>query len=340
METHILLNALAMGSMTSPEIGLLINSVTDDEYEKLSEVMCGVKIPNELVKDTLTRVLAHQTSMSQACGRQISIKAAAMDYMELTQVSVKPGTMSMSELSRMALHDDLTGVANFRYFDRKMTDEVNRSKRYKHVMSLIMVDIDKFKMINDKHGHAFGNHMLQLLVTSINECIRDTDFVARYGGEEFAIILPETNKKEAFDIAERIRNAVKSKQYEGISMTASFGVATFGRDTFDKEHLVSQADQALYTSKKAGRDRTTGFDGGNYPGAYKEFSANFTGRCQLVGSFNKWTPEEMPQGKLRIWLASGTYQYKFILGDRHVEDPLVSERVEDGYGGKNSVLVI
>lgn len=358
METNILLNALALGPMTSGEIGLLVNSTSEVEYEKLSEVLCGVRIPNDLTKKTLNRVLAHQKEMSEKCGRGITIKSAAMDYLESRNM-LSPGTMSVAQLSRMAFYDELTKAANYRYFTMKLSDEACRSKRYKRPMSLIMTDIDRFKAVNDLHGHEIGNEILKSFVNVIKTCVRDTDFVARYGGEEFAVLLPETSKKEAIEIAERIRVSLENRDVDlGIKITASFGVSTFGRDTFEKDHLVLQADESLYKSKRKGRNRTTAFDGSDkFPGNNIDFYFNAPDgwgvRAAVVGSFNNWESEPMEKVKnkqayhLRMRLAPGTYEYKFYYSGAdgsndgyYIEDKEKKETTYDGYGGHNSILVV
>jgi diguanylate cyclase (GGDEF)-like protein len=156
--------------------------------------------------------------------------------------------------------DDLTGLYNFRYFTRKLIDEVMRAERYKLPLSVIMVDIDWFKKCNDTYGHLFGNRVLQGLAANIKESVREVDVVCRYGGEEFAVILPQTRKNDAQMIGERIRRKVESNEFltggEGlpVKVTVSLGVASFPENGRTSKDLIAKVDQALYLAKGKGKN--------------------------------------------------------------------------------------
>ncbi|KPL04990.1 MAG: hypothetical protein AMJ73_03045 [candidate division Zixibacteria bacterium SM1_73] len=156
--------------------------------------------------------------------------------------------------------DELTGVHNYRYFTRKLSQEIKRAERYKQSLSLLMIDIDWFKRCNDTYGHLFGNKVLKKLAQRIKDSVRDVDVVNRYGGEEFAVILPQTSKKDARMIGERIRRKVEMADFvteeDGllIKVTVSLGVATFPDDATSAEPLVEKVDQALYLAKGKGKN--------------------------------------------------------------------------------------
>jgi diguanylate cyclase (GGDEF)-like protein len=156
--------------------------------------------------------------------------------------------------------DDLTGLYNFRYFTRKLIDEVMRAERYKLPLSVIMVDIDWFKRCNDTYGHLFGNRVLQGLAVNIKESVREVDVVCRYGGEEFAVILPQTMKNDAQMIGERIRRKVESNEFltdgEGspVKVTVSLGIASFPENGRTSKDLIAKVDQALYLAKGKGKN--------------------------------------------------------------------------------------
>lgn len=164
---------------------------------------------------------------------------------------------SNRELERLALTDGLTGLWNRRYFDRVLAHEWVRSKRYRVPMSLVLLDVDHFKRLNDRFGHDVGDRVLATLGRLLSEQIRSADVIARYGGEEFAMILPETGEQAAHMLAERCRQAVAKYPWAHRPVTVSVGVASLepGTATTASE-LVRRADQALYTAKAHGRNTT------------------------------------------------------------------------------------
>ena len=145
-------------------------------------------------------------------------------------------------------------------YQERITDEAERSKRYKRNLSLLMVDIDDFKKVNDTLGHDCGDIVLQNVASQLTQSIRQVDFVARIGGEEFVIVLPETDLCGAIDLANRLRTAVKARVIETpqakLSVTVSIGVGSgVLSDSADHRQMIFDADQALYVAKRSGKDR-------------------------------------------------------------------------------------
>lgn len=163
-------------------------------------------------------------------------------------------------LAKLAALDDLTGAYNRRTMVDALEAEISRSLRYRHGLAVVMMDIDHFKSINDKHGHAIGDHLLRGFVKRINLALRATDIFCRYGGEEFCLIMPETDEKRACRAAERMRQLVRQHPFRvgkmEIHMTVSMGMVCMPERFKGKPgELVEQADKALYEAKRSGRDR-------------------------------------------------------------------------------------
>ena len=168
-------------------------------------------------------------------------------------------TTLYQKMAELVVTDDLTKLFNTRYLNRTIETEIQRSDRYKTSVSLIFIDIDYFKNINDQHGHLIGSKILVELGQLIIKCLRSIDIVARYGGDEFVVVLPQTPPKAAVQIAERIRKSVEhntflKKEGYALKMTASFGVASYPESAKTKEDLIRLADEAMYRVKNTTRN--------------------------------------------------------------------------------------
>jgi two-component system cell cycle response regulator len=165
-------------------------------------------------------------------------------------------TMLVEEIRKLAATDGLTGIANRRTFEQALAREISRAERTGKPVTLVMLDIDHFKQLNDEHGHQAGDAVLRALATGLSENLRPFDTAARFGGEEFAVLLPTCSVQESPVAAERIRRrAVASTPIPGV--TTSAGAATYPDGARDAAELVHKADAALYESKRAGRNRLT-----------------------------------------------------------------------------------
>lgn len=163
-------------------------------------------------------------------------------------------------MSDLAITDDLTQLYNFRFLDQTLDIEIKRGQRYGSSISLIFLDMDHFKMVNDHHGHLMGSQVLVEVAQLLRKSLREVDIIARYGGDEFVVVLPETNVETCSRIAHRVRNAIRSHEFlkkAGLSihLSASFGIAGFPEHAKNKTDLIRLADQAMYKAKVMGRDR-------------------------------------------------------------------------------------
>jgi diguanylate cyclase (GGDEF)-like protein len=159
------------------------------------------------------------------------------------------------ELERLSATDPLTGLFNRRRMMEALDHEVRRSRRLKHTFAVLMADVDHFKKYNDANGHPAGDAVLKKVGAILREATRDVDVVARYGGEEFFVLMPETEGSGAADVADRVRERLKTEKIPGESVTLSFGVAEFPAHGDMGETLIAIADAALYQAKREGRDR-------------------------------------------------------------------------------------
>ena len=164
------------------------------------------------------------------------------------------------ELEELAVHDELTGLYNYRYLQGRLTEEFKRAERYHDPLSCTMLDIDHFKDINDKHGHVFGDTVLRQVAEILKGAVREVDVVARYGGEEFLLLLPSTHFNGSLTVAERIWQSIAAREFgsgtTSARLTVSMGISFFpSRDVKTRDELLKFADQALYQAKREGRSR-------------------------------------------------------------------------------------
>jgi two-component system, cell cycle response regulator len=196
---------------------------------------------------------------------EILARAAAMLRIKLLQDQLRA---AKSDLEKLSITDGLTGLYNRRHFEDRIQEEFRRAQRYSDPVSLMMLDLDHFKQVNDVHGHPFGDRVLRDTAELIRSSIRDPDICARYGGEEFAVILPKTHLQGALTVGERIWKQIGDKVFvadaipgsphtrvEEVRVTVSLGIAFYPSKGIDSpDLLVTYADEALYRAKREGRN--------------------------------------------------------------------------------------
>lgn len=184
-----------------------------------------------------------------------------LDLISILSANVA-AVMDQEKLFKESVTDHLTGLFTRRYFEPKLDSELLRSVRYDRPVSILAIDADRFKNVNDTYGHQAGDAVLQRLATVMNSCLRHKlDVSARFGGEEFFVFLPETDSQGAFVVAERIRNTMEATHIHfeeySIQITLSIGIACAPNQAKTSEELIKLADEALYMSKQSGRNQTT-----------------------------------------------------------------------------------
>jgi diguanylate cyclase (GGDEF)-like protein len=224
-----------------------------------------LEVDDAVAERLLEHVLEHRAVLASTLGRDPGLRVAAMDYLSnVEKMYDNPKIVEMQEFEdteRSARTDPLTGLANRRVFDDAVDREIRRSRRYRWPLTVLMLDLDHFKRINDSYGHLLGDLVLERVGGILRHAVREADVVCRYGGEEFAVVLPETSRVGGFAVAERIRRRVEHEFHERglagheLSLTVSCGLATYPEDGLHAIEILARADEALYGAKREGRNR-------------------------------------------------------------------------------------
>lgn len=200
-----------------------------------------------------TELIARLNVARRILTMQMQLHSHAIQLAELHAVLERQNQL----LAERAATDGLTGLGNRRHFDETLRDALAAAEHHGNPLSLILVDVDHFKLFNDTFGHQAGDETLRIVAETLRSSARAHDKVARFGGEEFAVLLPETGEHDAFLIAERLRAAIDARQWVRRPVSASLGIATTGFPIPDAAWLIEAADKALYRSKSMGRNRAT-----------------------------------------------------------------------------------
>lgn len=234
----------------------------------------GLQLLREAVSKGCRTPVVFLTSETSAKIDFEAMNAGALDYLvkgEITprilerslRYAVKLAE-SFEALRLLATRDELTGLLNRREFDRILEEEQDRALRFGHALSLLMVDVDHFKTVNDRHGHPAGDFVLREIARRMSVRVRNVDRVARFGGEEFAIVLVQTDRHGAMETAQRLCSAIQREpiltpQNIAVNVSISVGLAVLPEDGNSAATLVAAADKALYAAKAAGRNRVIAF---------------------------------------------------------------------------------
>ena len=172
--------------------------------------------------------------------------------------------MRLSRAEIDAITDALTGLYNHRFLHERLSEELHRARDLQQPLSVLFCDLDHFKGYNDTNGHSAGDAVLREVAHVIEQSVRNIDVAGRYGGEEFVVILVETDRDEAFAVAERIRTRLKAAGFSanGVPLTVSIGISGYPEDADRREDLLNKADWAMYLAKRRGRDQVAMFGEG------------------------------------------------------------------------------
>jgi diguanylate cyclase (GGDEF)-like protein len=270
-------NAIQLGSvleviLLSFALGERLNQEKKERFEAQITSLNHERIANAAQAEALEQERFARASQEKALvyereAREAQAKVLAIqsDANETLEHKVRARTNELEsvneQLAELSTTDALTGVRNRRYFDQMLEREFNRARRAREHLSILMLDIDYFKRVNDEYGHQVGDDALRSVANILREVIyRTTDFVARYGGEEFAIILPNTEVAGAYLVAEKIRKKIAKHQFDaaGVSFSITVSIGLIGDEPssgFSADFWLKEADDALYKAKEEGRNK-------------------------------------------------------------------------------------
>ncbi len=224
--------------------------------------LTSLKMPIEQSVESWSEVKRYRQQLITKLGRNVSLVTAISDY--LTNSSIRHSQLRLIESGtleravRDTTHDFLTGLYNRTYFDEIFNQQVNYAKRYNSSFSVLFLDLDDFKEINDNLGHFAGDEALKTVANIINSSKRESDVSSRFGGEEFVLLMPNTDCADGLILAERVRKAIEQKtfSYQGkeFNLTISGGLASYPHHTSDPGDLLIIADSAVYLAKGAGKN--------------------------------------------------------------------------------------
>lgn len=231
-------------------------------YVDMLFVLTQHRYPKRVARWLWNRIMRHKEGMARDLGRSVEVTVASLDFLNQNAHLVEGSLVLCSEeeltqVAEVALRDGLTGLFDQSTFRIRLGRELERARRYELPLSVLLLDLDHFKRLNDEHGHLVGDQVLARLGRLLREQVRAVDLVARYGGEEFGVVLPETGQAEAGELAERLRTTIEAEFASDLGVTVSVGVTSNPPREANAEAVIAAADQALYASKEAGRNRVS-----------------------------------------------------------------------------------
>ena len=240
----------------------IIHESGPDAYLVIFEVITQMQLDPEKAKILWHQVIGHQRGMEALLQRDVGLRTSLCDYMcSVSRILKNPMVLEIEAFERCLqsyMHDYLTGLHSRGFLETILDRELARCKRHDNELSLLFLDIDDFKTVNDQYGHVAGDKCLAKVAHIIKDSIRTEDTAVRYGGEEIVVIFPQTSKEDALAIAERIRTQISMTEFGNqnhpYQVTVSGGLVTFPMDGRDCAQLLERADAAMYQAKGAGKN--------------------------------------------------------------------------------------
>jgi diguanylate cyclase (GGDEF)-like protein len=267
-------NRLLQYRLDAPDDEAFLNNVNTLHIQFGTEALvaffdfsAGITLETKDVERHWNKFQQHWTALAKTLNRKVSITTAMCDYLSTTSDLIShPKLIEALRYETVfynTTHDKLTGLYNRHYFDGIFSQQVAMARRYKDNLSILFLDIDNFKDINDTYGHAAGDEVLRNVAEILNACKRDSDIVARFGGEEFILLMSRTDNVSAMIVGERLRKRIEETltiyQEHQIRQTISGGIASYPHHSNNTEELLQMADSALYQAKGAGKNLISAF---------------------------------------------------------------------------------
>jgi diguanylate cyclase (GGDEF)-like protein len=277
------------GSRLDAELRELAKSYEGRVYQELIQQLTSLELNNEDGAGYWRAVVGHQEFMEERLGKPVDVRVAMLDWLLEARALEEPRIVELAKFERLqsSVHKDgLTGLYNFRFFDEHLRREIAKNGRKLSPLSVAMIDIDHFKLYNDTHGHEAGNEALIAVGRVLTDSLRQHDICARYGGEEFVLVLSDTPKSDAREVADRARRSIEDRIEEIADvtlagpLTISIGLATYPADAVEAGALIREADQALYTAKANGRNQVQ--MAGDLPRSFRRTDMRLTGRFRTL----------------------------------------------------------
>jgi len=239
----------------------LLQESGDDFYVKLLFFITHEVFEESHAIELWKEIIDHKNKLSAILNRNVEITVATLDYLsniknELSNPQLI-GEAFIGKIAEISSVDPLTKLFNRQHLKQVLDNEFIRYQRYKIPFSIVFIDIDNFKKINDTHGHQIGDKVLLNISNIIIKDLRDLDVCTRYGGDEFLLVLPHTNQSKAYDIGERIRRNIELKSTDLYAASLSIGISCCPYHATSVEALIKVADNATYASKLSGKNKTT-----------------------------------------------------------------------------------
>ena len=246
-------------------VGQLLNEYGNSVLSFMFELILPLQFTNEEAFELWGRVMEHYRKMCKGQKITMDFRALCFNYMLQNNIVMSDPVLverkAVNQLYQKTLTDEVTGLYNVRFLRQSIDREISRARRRGTSCSMIFIDLDHFKEINDNYGHEFGNQILKEVANRIIGCVRTSDLPCRYGGDEFAILAPDTNSKGALLLADRIHKAVQQISLATLKgkISISAGIASYSEHALSSTELINRADQALYMAKMQGRNRVAIF---------------------------------------------------------------------------------